>query len=46
MSSLPIGEHAPHFLARTVTCTSGRVVATMSVRPRSPPRRLTRPRPR
>ena len=29
-----LGEHAPHFLARTVTCTSGRVVATMSFQPR------------
>jgi len=29
-----LGEHAPHLLARTVTCTSGRVVATMTFQPR------------
>ncbi len=29
-----LGEHAPHLLARTVTCTSGRVVAAMTFRPR------------
>ncbi len=29
-----LGEHAPHLLARTLTCTSGRVVATMTFRPR------------
>ncbi len=29
-----LGEHAPHVLARTVTCTSGRVSVTASLRPR------------
>ncbi len=29
-----LGEHAPHLLARTLTCTSGRVVATMTLQPR------------
>lgn len=29
-----LGEHAPHLLARTLTCTSGRVVATMTFQPR------------
>lgn len=29
-----LGEHAPHLLARTVTCISGRVAVTMTFRPR------------
>ena len=29
-----LGAHAPHVLARTVTCTSGRVVATTTFSPR------------
>ncbi len=29
-----LGEHAPHVLARAVTCTSGQVSATMTLRPR------------